>query len=261
MAHQRFWEYVVTVARWYKGHISGWLLAVIAIALNIAAAIYADDPSKAADIIRWSARITIAAAVYVFLVAQYDAWKEQRDKIEELRSDLPRFEIAIEQMSTGNIQGAVGTENLANLTYAAPLIRILNLGSQSVITWIWFSVFRPDGSVIEGKSLTPPPALVQTNAHGKSLEIPFGEWLLDYNIKPIQKGTIARGRLFVYYPDLTQGMIGGPGFKYEIRIRDAWYPQTREYTASMDWRTADSMLTTFPGMGIQSRRIDPANNT
>jgi hypothetical protein len=75
---KRPWEYIVIVAKWYKGHVSGWLLAVIAIGLAIAAAYFSDDPSKSAMVVRWSARLTVSAAIWVFFVAQYDAWKEER---------------------------------------------------------------------------------------------------------------------------------------------------------------------------------------
>jgi hypothetical protein len=75
----RLREYVATVAKWYKGHISGWLLSAVAIGLCIATAYFADDPTKSARVVKWSAIITTAAAAWMFVVAQYDAWKEERE--------------------------------------------------------------------------------------------------------------------------------------------------------------------------------------
>jgi hypothetical protein len=75
----RVWEFVVTWAKWYKGHVSRWLLAIVAIGLNMAAAYFIDDPAKSAVVVRWSARVTLAAAIWVSFLAQYDAWKEQRE--------------------------------------------------------------------------------------------------------------------------------------------------------------------------------------
>ena len=74
----RAWEYVVAVLKWYKGHISGWMLAIVAIGLDIAAAFFATDPSKSVLVIRVSAALTTLAAIWAFQVAQYDAWRDER---------------------------------------------------------------------------------------------------------------------------------------------------------------------------------------
>jgi len=71
-------EYALAVVRWYKGHISGWLLSIVAIRLAIAPALFADDPSGSAEVIKWSAVLTVLAAIYLFLMVQCDAWKEER---------------------------------------------------------------------------------------------------------------------------------------------------------------------------------------
>ena len=73
------------VAQFYKGHVSGWLLAIVAIGLDIAAAYFVDDPSKSAKVIRWSAWLTSAAAIWLVFVAQYDAWKDEFEKREARR--------------------------------------------------------------------------------------------------------------------------------------------------------------------------------
>jgi hypothetical protein len=90
---KRAWEYVVAVTRWYKGHISGWLLAVIAIGLSVAAALFANDPGGPSLVVKWSARLSVAAAIWVFLVAQYDAWRSERNKSDELTSQLDSLRI------------------------------------------------------------------------------------------------------------------------------------------------------------------------
>lgn len=79
MPSRRVREYLANVIRWYKGHVSGWSLAIVAIGLNIAAAFFADDPSKSAMVVKWSARLTGAGAIWLLLVAQYDAWREEHE--------------------------------------------------------------------------------------------------------------------------------------------------------------------------------------
>jgi len=85
----------VIVARWYKCHVSGWLLAIIAIGLSVAAAYFSDDPSKAALVVKWSARLTVTAALWVFIVAQYDAWNEERNARERAEKELAASQTAL----------------------------------------------------------------------------------------------------------------------------------------------------------------------
>lgn len=78
-------EYAVSVFSFWKMHVSGWILALAAIGLSIAAAVVIDDASASARVVKWSAFILGGAALCVMIGAQYDAWKEQflaREKAE-----------------------------------------------------------------------------------------------------------------------------------------------------------------------------------
>ncbi len=87
-------EYAATVWRAYKAHVAGWLLAIVAIGLNIAAAFFIDDPSKSAVVVRWSATLTGAGAIWLMLVAQYDVWRKERLRAETAEMRLvPRMRI------------------------------------------------------------------------------------------------------------------------------------------------------------------------
>ena len=71
----------MTVFRVYKAHVSGWLLAIVAIGLTIAAAVVQGDPSTASSVVKWAAWLTGGAAIWLVFVAQYDAWRlEQTEK-------------------------------------------------------------------------------------------------------------------------------------------------------------------------------------
>src|ERR1019366_3034250 len=83
-------EYMVRVAKLYKGHVSGWLLAVIAIAVCIAAALFVDDPSKSAMVVRSAAGLTVAAGAWLLLVAEYDAWRMECDAKVHAQEELAR---------------------------------------------------------------------------------------------------------------------------------------------------------------------------
>lgn len=79
MLKHSVWEYFATVFRLWKMHVSGWILALVAIGLTIAAATVADDASRSAKVVKLSAWLSGSAAIWVMFVAQYDAWKEERE--------------------------------------------------------------------------------------------------------------------------------------------------------------------------------------
>jgi len=98
------------VAQFYKGHVSGWLLAIVAIGLDIAAAYFVDDPSKSAKVIRWSAWLTSAAAIWLVFVAQYDAWKDEFEKreAEEAKNLWPSIQGEVFDFMASGIRGEGG---------------------------------------------------------------------------------------------------------------------------------------------------------
>jgi hypothetical protein len=63
-------------------------LDVIAVGLQIASARVADDPKKTVLVLKWSAWLTTAAAVWATFVAQYDAWREERQAKEKFEEEL-----------------------------------------------------------------------------------------------------------------------------------------------------------------------------
>lgn len=81
---KRAWEYLITVFGFWKKHVSGWLLAVIAISLSLAAAYYSGNQGSSEKVLQWSAKLSVAAAIWVVFVAQYDAWREQHEKVGDL---------------------------------------------------------------------------------------------------------------------------------------------------------------------------------
>ncbi len=87
---KRGWEYVVTVFRVYKTHVSGWLLAIVAIGLTIAAAVVQGDQSTAASVVKWAAWLTGGAAIWLVFVAQYDAWRQEREAKQTALDELSK---------------------------------------------------------------------------------------------------------------------------------------------------------------------------
>jgi hypothetical protein len=81
-------QYIQAVLRFWKTHVSGWILAIIAIGLYIAAAYFSGIPSVSAQIIKWSAWLTSGAAFFMVFVAQYDAWKEERTAKQKAQDEL-----------------------------------------------------------------------------------------------------------------------------------------------------------------------------
>lgn len=75
-------EYLTMTMKLWGNHVAGPILAVIAIISVIVSASYWNDPSILAKAARWSAWLTGSAAVGVIFVAQYDAWRDTKEKLE-----------------------------------------------------------------------------------------------------------------------------------------------------------------------------------
>ena len=75
-------EYGMTVLKLWGNHISGPVLALIALVLGFASAHYASDAQIGTRLVKYSAWLTGAASILLVFVAQYDAWKIERDSLE-----------------------------------------------------------------------------------------------------------------------------------------------------------------------------------
>jgi len=144
-------EYVVKVLRLWKQHVSGWVLAIIAIALAIAAAYVSNDPSASAMVVKISALITVAAALWMLvIVAPYDAWKDEREKreAEEHKNQLPDIQGYLQEFVNDEQQlattGITGNCRYIRFTCIAHLA-----GHRPIETNL-------TGVVMDGSALDPP---------------------------------------------------------------------------------------------------------
>jgi hypothetical protein len=119
-------EYILTVFRLWKTHVSGWILAVVAIASVIAAAIVSDDAGRSALVVRATALITSVAAIAVILVAQYDAWKEERAAHEKSKkaleaaiADGPDVQLSVSKDNNNFYVQAVNGRNVIKISLDA----------------------------------------------------------------------------------------------------------------------------------------------
>ena len=88
----RGWEYVVAVFGVYKTKVSGWVFAIFAIGLTITTAFVVNNPSKYVMLIRWAAILTSAAAIWMVFVAEYDAWRVERNRAKGAEKQLADIE-------------------------------------------------------------------------------------------------------------------------------------------------------------------------
>ena len=101
------------VVHFYKSRVSGWLLAIVAIFLNIAAAVFVNDPSKSVMVVRWTANLTSFGAIWLILVAQYDAWRKERDRSEKAEMGLvPRIRIGHPQQQFWGLEEGRGSSGM-----------------------------------------------------------------------------------------------------------------------------------------------------
>lgn len=90
----------------WKDHISGWKLAAIGIVVSVVAAIFVRNAVASTVIVIASALVVVGAAVLFMLVnAQYDAWKDERQKLEEER--VKRQEAEAKLDASADIRGTI----------------------------------------------------------------------------------------------------------------------------------------------------------
>jgi hypothetical protein len=75
-------EYLAVVARLWGKQISGPVLAVVSLVLTFLYAHYADNAEVGTKLVRYSAWVTGAVSLFLIFVAQYEAWKSEREALE-----------------------------------------------------------------------------------------------------------------------------------------------------------------------------------
>src|SRR5436189_3937780 len=117
---KRVQEYIGMVGRSWGTAISGPALAIFGLALLVVQTTMTENPDSA-KYVRWLSWVTLGAAVLMIPKAQYDVWKQEREKVLELKDalsdSLPKFEVTVEQMTTGTIQGSRDGKNFSSWTY------------------------------------------------------------------------------------------------------------------------------------------------
>jgi hypothetical protein len=193
-----------------------------------------------------------------FIVACYLAWRDEMTAVERLKTQLderfPRFVVGIQQMSYGRTQGSLDGVSETLITYMAPIVSILNLGAPSVVKSLQCIVRHPDGTESAGQQMLPPDVLPPAVGQPQQ-PIPFGSPLIDRVVaSPIERGAVVVGRVFFVFLDMTPEMISGPGTVYEIRVHDAWFPETKEHSVTVPWTAAkpSKLMTTFVGSGVKT---------
>lgn len=123
---KRAWEYVAAVLPFYKVHVSGWLMAVAGIGLAVAAAVVVEDSRKSVITVRVAAGLTFGIAVMLSFVAQYDAWRQERD--EKLRA---REELDAEADMRGEIYLTARSSHASDVATLGYVCDCVNLGRKA----------------------------------------------------------------------------------------------------------------------------------
>jgi len=89
---QRLVEYLTMVAKLWGRHISGPILALVAIVAVFVNARYANDTTATATVAKYIAWITGGVSAFLVFVAQYQAWDGEREKYESEGRKLAEIE-------------------------------------------------------------------------------------------------------------------------------------------------------------------------
>lgn len=130
-----FREYLTMTAKLWGKHISGPIMALIAIASVIAAAFLRNDATFAAKVVVWTAWLTALATILLLFRAQYDAWAEIHQKLDVERAKneaAPKIDMGVMNVIP---RGAIGR----GLTDLFLYVRLV-LGEPSQVTIRDFSL-------------------------------------------------------------------------------------------------------------------------
>jgi hypothetical protein len=84
-------EYVSVVVKNLGRHVSGWPIAVISLSSLVLTALllhFRSNPDAINSTLIWTAVVSVAAVLVLGSVAQYDAWKEERETREKYEEAL-----------------------------------------------------------------------------------------------------------------------------------------------------------------------------
>ena len=155
-------EYVVTVLKLWGGHISGPVLALASIILTVCAAVFANDPKVGSAVVKVSALVTAILAVFLILVAQYDAWKLERIALEQERSRSLRPQLKGEAHTfltyLRSTSLTLSQEPSKHMRYVSFQITVCN--TRNVETNI-------RGIDVDGANLLPPCVFLNENVMGR----------------------------------------------------------------------------------------------
>src|SRR4051794_17201272 len=90
-----FRKYLAVVWKFWKARISGWLFAVIGLlSLGTSALLtqYHAGQQTLDQVLKWSAGVSLTAAILVILQSQYEAWREEHESRRRTEDELKELE-------------------------------------------------------------------------------------------------------------------------------------------------------------------------
>jgi hypothetical protein len=261
---RRTMEYLTMVAKLWGSHISGPILALVAIAAVFINARYANDATATAVAAKYVAWITGGLSGFLIFVAQYQTWSGETDKYKSATEKLEKIENArprlilkepnpisckpvtqtfwnteTHQIVKQRIDNFLGVRFINDPELSVPSSRAIGVTAK-----IYF--YRIDETVpmlcLDGRwaESTQPSAIPQLETKFDLLPATFlqgQERTLDIAFCNSETGQYyawnndnynAANELFVYPPHLLQG----ERFRVEIRLRGDWIDKRISFTFS-----------------------------
>ena len=113
-------EYLTMVGRLWGNHISGPILALVAIIAVFVNALYANDATTTATVAKYIAWITGGISGFLVFVAQYQTWDKERDKYEAEARKLEEIEKAKPNMRLKEPGGVYVEPVFQRFTHKSP---------------------------------------------------------------------------------------------------------------------------------------------
>jgi hypothetical protein len=162
----------------------------------------------------------------------------------------PTFVPRIERIRVGDLSPQKGS-NLPTVGFVFATASVCNTGADGSVLAFGLLVKLPDGSAFLGESQTIPERVQIRDETGQAEWVAGADALNRRAITPIPRGTVVRGQLWYFFPNLRSQQLRAPGLSFTLLAIDVWGKVHSGEMKSPGLGSGDRALD-FPGLMLQS---------
>jgi len=192
------------------------------------------------------ARIFYAVALACFILAGFQAWRDENLRVADLNAKLnaqrnPEFSCGIDQVSDLVNQGGAMGSSVVLL-----IANVKNTGAESTADSYSLVAQMLDGSVIHGRPLTIPERLPVTYVNGFQRIVSANQALYAKTASPVEHNAFKRGFLMFQLQGLSTEQLEASVKLYVLTFKDIYGKETG-CSSRPDYSGPGTTLS-FPGL-------------